>query len=67
LAATFEGAGSGSECQGEAKTLMGQVEKTQAGDMAELAKLMEEHDGKAAELTSIYSSYIDLSRDEGTM
>lgn len=62
LASTYENAGAGCDVQGEAKTLMGQVEKTQAGDMGELVGLMNEHDGKAAELNDIYSNFVDESK-----
>jgi hypothetical protein len=60
LADKFEGAGS-DDVHGEAKTLMGQVEKTQAGDMHELMTLLNEHTEKSAQLNDIYGNFIDMN------
>lgn len=60
---TFENAGGSGEIQGEAKTLMGQVQKTLDGDLAMLHALLDEHTGKAAELNDIYGNFMDFSAD----
>ena len=62
LAETFENAGA-TDCQGEAKTLLGQVEKAQQGDLAELHKLLDEHTGKVDELNSVYGNFMDFQSE----
>ena len=61
-ATLYSQAGS-ADVQGEAATLMGQVDKVKEAEMNELFALLKEHDGKSAEMNDTYANFCDYSKE----
>lgn len=52
------------ECSGEALTLSSQIAKVRDGEMNELFALLQEHDGKSAQMNDTFANFCDYSKEQ---